>query len=90
MSEPIYENDSYRVVFTTNALGEDGKYGADGYAVINKVTEVIEHTTMVLPQALFQADAFMGALGQLSAEPEAEVLGASSDVIDIDPDTTIN
>jgi len=67
----IYENDNYTVVLHDNVLGEDGKYGSHGYAVINKETEVIEHTTMVLPQALFQADAFQGALGQIN-EANAE------------------
>ena len=67
----IYENDNYTVVLHDNVLGEDGKYGAHGYAVINKETAVIEHTTMVLPQALFQADAFQGALGQIN-EANAE------------------
>ena len=85
---PIYENESYRVETTVSALGEEGQYGREGYAVINKETGITEHTTMVLPQALFQADAFLGALGQLNAEPESEVIGSSSDVVDIDP--TIN
>ena len=88
MSEPIYENEKYCVYTTDRALGEDGKYSVAGYAVINKETEIIEHTTMVLPQALFQADAFMGALGQLDAvETDKEDL--LSDVA-IDPTDVIN
>jgi hypothetical protein len=85
MSEPIYENAHYAVYTTDNALGEDGNYGMAGYAVVNKETQVIEHTTMVLPQALFQADAFMGALGQLEATEDTDdgILGGSS--IEIDP-----
>jgi len=68
----IYENKSYRVTLCDNVIGEDGKYGAKGYAVYNKETGVREHTTMVLPQALFQADAFEGALGQLNEEEPEE------------------
>ena len=71
----IYENKSYEVIECANVIGEDGQYGAVGYAVRNKETGVLEHTTMVLPQALFQADAFEGALGQLNEEePEPETL----------------
>ena len=85
MSEPtiIYENKNYQVVLMDKVLGEDGRYGPPGYAILNKETGVVEHTTMVLPQAIFQADAFMGALGQLNSANDAEVDGASADVIDI-------
>lgn len=79
----IYENKTYKVVLSDKVLGEDGQYGPPGYAIINIETGVVEHTTMVLPQAIFQADAFMGALGQLNSAPEEEVDGASADVIDI-------
>ena len=67
----IYENDKYFVQKATDALGEDGNYGREGYAVVNKVTGVVEHTTTVLPQALFQADAFMGALTSMD-DPDGE------------------
>jgi len=78
MSEPIYENENYEVILFANVIGEDGKYGPSGYAVRNKETRVVEHTTMVLPQALFQADAFQGALGQLNEpEPEPEVFAVT-------------
>ena len=88
MSEPIYENDKYKVELTERALGEDGNYGVLGYAVINKENNVIEHTTMVLPQALFQADAFMGALGQLDAvaDDKEDLLSDAT----IDPTDIIN
>ena len=82
MSEPIYENEKYKVVLYDGALGEDGKYGRDGYAVVNLETNVIEHSTTVLPQALFQADAFHGALGNLTSQGGN---GAQNDeAIDID------
>jgi hypothetical protein len=79
----IYENDKYSVVLTDDAIGEDGQYGRTGYAVVNKETGVIEHTTTVLPQALFQADAFMGALGQMgnSQSDEMAIIQASPDDI---------
>jgi hypothetical protein len=79
----IYTNAKYRVRTTTNALGEDGAYGQEGYAVINIETGIVEHTTIVLPQALFQADAFMGALGQLDAAEEPTELPTD---LPIDPD----
>ena len=79
MSNPIYENNSYKVILTEDAIGEDGKYGRDGYAVVNIETKVAEHTTTVLPQALFQADAFEGALGQLN---EAAKEGAADDILE--------
>jgi hypothetical protein len=78
----IYENDKYEVVIIDDALGEDNKYGRRGYAVVNKETSVVEHTTIVLPQALFQADAFMGALSQLddSADDDAVLIEDTGDV----------
>lgn len=79
----LYENDSYFVVITPDALGENGEYGREGYAVVNKETNVVEHTTTVYPQALFQADAFHGALGQMSeAQDDASIIAeAPSDII---------
>ncbi len=79
----IYENEKYTVVGTNDALGEDGNYGRRGYAVVNKDTGIVEHTTIVLPQALFQADAFMGALGQLdeTADEDAALIEDGGDVV---------
>ena len=62
----LYENARFAVVQTDDAIGEDGQYGRKGYAVVNKDTGIEEHTTTVLAQAMFQADAFEGALGQLA------------------------
>lgn len=67
----LYDNKHYRVVITDEALGEDGKYGKRGYAVVNKETNIVEHTTMLYPQALFQADAMSGALNVSTADAEA-------------------
>ena len=58
----LYENEHYYVIITDNAIGEDGKYGANGYAVINKITKITEHTTTLYPQALFQSDHLSGSL----------------------------
>lgn len=84
MSNILYENDKYKVVECDNALGEDGKYGCRGYAVVNIETAIVEHTTMVLPQALFQADAFMGALTQLD---DSEEVSDSALIEGIEPET---
>jgi hypothetical protein len=82
----LYENANYEVVVSVNGdnfliLGEDGNYtDRAGYLIRNRETGVVEHTTMVLPQALFQADAFMGALGQLDETPdEVTILGGDAD-----------
>jgi hypothetical protein len=80
MNKPIYENEKYRVEVTHNALGEDNKYGRRGYSVVNKETDVIEHTTTMLPQALFQADALAGALSQL--DEQAEISDAEDSIIE--------
>ena len=79
----IYENEKYTVAIIDDALGEDGVYGRRGYAVINKETSVVEHTTIVLPQALFQADAFMGALSQLdeTADEDAGLIEDGEDIV---------
>ena len=98
MSNPIYENEKYEVVCNLGTdlliLGEDGKYSnRGGYAVINKETGVVEHTTTVLPQALFQADAFLGALGSLVSQSanDSTIDGSAEDVIVIpeDDDPTV-
>ncbi len=78
MSKPLYENEVFVVTLTDDAIGEDGNYGRKGYAVVNKDTGVVEHTTVVLAQAQFQAEAFKGALSQLN-EDDAAAIGASED-----------
>jgi hypothetical protein len=79
----LYENDSYEVILSDNVLGEDNQYGQAGYAVRNKETQVVEHTTMLYPQAIFQADALSGAWRQLKEGPQdAEAIeGVESDVV---------
>ena len=87
----LYENERYEVVCSIGTdlliLGEDGKYSdRPGYAVINKETGVVEHTTTVLPQALFQADAFLGALGSLVSQGAS---GNDETIIDGDADVIV-
>lgn len=79
----------YEVIPCDKVLREDGNYfggkGEDvGYAVRNKETGIIEHTTTVLPSAIFQADYFDKALTSLFNPDELEALDTSptdSDVL---------
>lgn len=75
----LYENPHYIVERATVVLGEDNRYGPPGYKVVNKETGVTEHTTMVLPQAIFQADAMSGALTPM--KEEEDMAGFSEDVV---------
>lgn len=67
----IAENDNYKVVETDNAIGEDGNYGHNGYAVVNKGNGFVEGTSMIKANAMFMADQFNGMLTSLD-EPEEE------------------
>jgi hypothetical protein len=69
----LYENDLYQVIVVGNAIGEDGEYGRAGYAVENKETTIIEHTTMVLPQAIFQCQHLAEMVKSLTEEPVPRV-----------------
>ena len=82
MPDNLYENEYYKVMETEDALGEDNHYGRAGYAVINKETGVAEHTTTLLPQAIFQSDALCGALAQFN-NPEEDVESIESTDEDI-------
>lgn len=71
----LYTTDKYEVVEYDNVLGEDGKYGqCGGYAVRNLETRVIEHTTMMLPGAIFQCQHFNDTLKGLLEKPEDNVV----------------
>ncbi len=62
-------------------IGEDGKYhvGQEGYIVVNKETKVIEHSTVMLPGAIFQCQHFNDTLISLLAPPdEAEIVDITS------------
>jgi hypothetical protein len=51
-------------------MGEDGEFGSEGYAVRNKDTQVLEHTTVILPQAIYQAQGFSDSLAALLADKD--------------------
>lgn len=59
MSNALYENENYRVdiaEFADDNRFTDGRWGyQDGYVVINKNTEVIEHACSQFPEACFTA-----------------------------------
>jgi hypothetical protein len=93
MSEALYDTERYKVIKTepgTVILAEDGKYHEwIGYAVINKETEVVEHTTMMLPGAIFQCQHFNDTLTSLMTPVEpAEVFDLQS--IEVDGDVVPN
>ena len=76
----------YEIIPTNSAMGEEGKMieqeGIVGYACVNKVTQVIEHTSTILPGVLFQAQHFDNTLVSLTAEDEvAEETGPMDDVV---------
>lgn len=58
----IYSNAKYQVEHTDQAIQEDGASYGPGYAVRNIETEVIEFTSIILPQALATAEQFCTAL----------------------------
>lgn len=78
--EILYSTEHYVVQRTDEALNEVGTAcDAPGYAVVNKGTEVVEHTSLCLPAAMFQADNFNRMLSQLTApEEETKMLEAVS------------
>ena len=80
----LYETEKYFVTECKDVLGEDGKYGKTGYAVVNEETGVIEHTTMMLPGAIFQCQHFNDTLKGLLETPEDNVVELSA--IDVPDD----
>ena len=74
MSDYLYETENYFVTETDNAIGEDGNYGQAGYAVVNKDTGIIEHTTIMLPGAIFQSQHFSDTLKGLLETPDNNVV----------------
>ena len=84
MSKVLYETESYTVQQVDVALGEDGKYGQPGYGVVNKQTDVVEHTSMMLPGAIFQCQHFNDTLESLLAKPEEVVEPVDLRVVDVE------
>ena len=63
----------YEVVLVDKALGEDGKFieGDNcGYGLRNKVTDILEHTSIMLPGVLWQATHFESTLKSMLAPEE--------------------
>lgn len=69
--DPIYENENYVVIPVADALGEDGQSRENGYAVVNKTTQIAEYTGPALPPALYNAKSFDAALSRFFAEEES-------------------
>ncbi len=73
----MFETEKYEVQVASTmeqVIGEDGKYGSSqgGYIVINKETGVIEHSTVMLPGAIFQCQHFNDTLISLLTPKEDE------------------
>ena len=71
----IYESDLYVVVPSDGheIIREDGHYGVvKGYLVVNKEHDTIEATTMLLVNALYQAQGFTDSVKALLAPPEKD------------------
>jgi len=80
--EALYVNEHYLVMPYPDAMGEDNRYGRQGYACVNIETAQVEHTCMALPQAIYQADYMSGALGGLNkAHETVEELVSDEDII---------
>ena len=61
----------YEVVLVDKALGEEGKYvegDPAGYGLLNKITGVMEHTSIMLPGVMWQATHFETTLKSMLAE----------------------
>jgi len=81
----IYENDMFTITVIDDAIGEDGVYGRNGYAVTNKDTGVIEVTGLVLAQLVFFADQSEGMLKTIGEDQsDASALVAAPE------DVTVN
>ena len=92
MKTILYDMDKYQVELSDgrSIIGEDGKYTTThaGYVVINKETGQIEHTTTMLPGAIFQCQHFDNTLTSLLM-PDEE-LGEDIPGGDIADDVVIN
>ena len=83
----LFDTEKYEVVVHDNVLDEAGNYGAHGYAVVNKENKTIEHTTMMLPGAIYQCQHFNDTLiALLAQEKEAPGLAIVEDIV---PEGTI-
>ena len=78
----LFDTEKYTVEESNGrpVIGEDGKYSDDtkGYVVLNKETGVIEHSTIMLPGAIFQCQHFNDTLVSLLNPPTEEELDISA------------
>ena len=76
VTKVLFDTDKYEVRESdgVSIVGEDGKYTTThkGYVVVNKETGVIEHSTTMLPGAIFQAQHFNDTLTSLLSPPEED------------------
>lgn len=75
MSEVLYETDNYVVksAVDVDVISEDGNYRkCDGYVVVNRATGQVECTTMIFPQAIYQAQGFSDSVESLTKEEIAD------------------
>lgn len=91
-NKPLYETEYYIVTRTDAAVNETGSAAdAQGYAVINRKYNIVEHTTTVLPAAMFQADNFNRTLKSLLEETsEEDAVNALMAELDEVEDVSIN
>ena len=73
----LFETEKYAVEESGDErmiIAEDGKYGnRPGYVVVNKETGVVEHSTVMLPGAIFQCQHFNDTLISLLADPSEDI-----------------
>lgn len=73
----LYEVDNYVVIRTDKCLNETGQANdAQGYAIVNKETAVVERTSLSLPDAMFTADSYNRMLTALLAEDTSDAVAA--------------
>jgi len=80
----------YEVVIVDKALGEDGKFieGENvGYGLLNTVTGITEHTSIMLPGVMWQATHFESTLKSMLSADTDDGPGLAS-VEDIIPPTS--
>ena len=95
MSNVLYDTKHYEIRLADGpVLDEAGEYSErPGYFVINKETNVVEHTTMFFPQAIYQAQGFsdsVDALTKTEEVPSYKELDTTGDgfVDTVEKDTT--
>lgn len=72
----LFETEKYVVEESGDRkiIAEDGAYSSrKGYVVVNKETGVVEHSTVMLPGAIFQCQHFNDTLISLLADPSEDI-----------------